>query len=929
MQHRVQHPLAGQAQCLSHQLVGVGTVGTVSGKLGHVIAHVVVGDVIAGQHFVHLHHVGIVIHVGNGETAHACFTTEPVSQQLAVSTCPLSTQTVEGGHDALCIGLHNGQLEGTEVDFTQCLFVDPGADAGTVVFLIVQHKVLVVHIHALALDADGFSSVHQTGQDAVLRIVLEYTASIGRTVNVQTRAVQSGIACPHSVFTDELAHFTDQVIVEGCGDDAVAGVAGALGILHGIVGLGSIAVFAHRVLLGHAGRTVVVGGQGLADGVKVDGHAQTVGAQLGHFFIGQLIHEGIPHGIVIVVLQHVDQLQAGIHTHGRPFGSGIVRQVAVIQDGIGSHLSGHGQLYVAGGHGAFPVAAGVIHNGVVATAFIAVDVRVGEEAGHGVARAVRGGIGGAVEGKIHGVGQGSIALGGHAVFGGLALGSQNVVGGSVAVVSNGQVVAAFVQNVHTGAGGIIAGQVILGHVNGEHFAGTGLKDLCLVVAHQFHSGLFNAVCLVILGIGLLSIDLHGLLAGYAAGVGDLHGYGVVDARALAGLHDLHVTHGEVGVAQAVAEGISHVIRVGEVACLGSTQHHVFITGFGVLIANVDAFLVHNVLIVLVGVGAQVIAGGISIGVRTEVVHHRVQLIIRPPGIGQGAGGVHLAGEHIAYGVQTGLTHRANPQGSVHTIGRIIQEAYGHGVSTVDDHGNGTNLAILLQLVQAFQHGQLVFVQLQVVVIQGVVDGNGYVVAFAAYTADHINDVFTVADGIVIVLLNLAPLDLADLVAVPLGFLIHVVVKQSLVHHIEACVLHHIIVVGCTVGIHCAGTGTAVHRIQNGNTHQGYITAGLQGQHVALVLQQYNTFAFYLPNLGLTGSLQVCQGSILALVVAGVTFFFTLCQGADNLGGCSAQHGIDLTGALAGNYVAREDHSKKRCRNIQENLLECSFLGCLH
>ena len=127
-------------------------------------------------------------------------------------------------------------------------------------------------------------------------------------MDVQTRAIQTGVASPHRVLTNQLADLADQLIVEGGGDDAVARIAGALDILLRVIGLNSIAVLTDGVLLGHAGRSVVVNGQRLADRVDVDGHAQTVRAELRHPLVRQLILEDIPLRFVVVVFHHVDEL---------------------------------------------------------------------------------------------------------------------------------------------------------------------------------------------------------------------------------------------------------------------------------------------------------------------------------------------------------------------------------------------------------------------------------------------------------------------------------------------------------------------------------------------------------------------------------------------------------------------------------------------
>lgn len=163
-------------------------------------------------------------------------------QQLGVRACPDGAQTVERRHHALCVRLNNRQLEGAQVDFAQRLLVAPGADARAVVLLIVQDEVLVVDVHALALDAHGLLCVNQTRQDAVLGVILKHAARIGGAVDVQTRAVQTRVACPHGVLANQFADLLHQLAVHRCGDNAVAGVAGTLHVLIGVVRLHRVAV---------------------------------------------------------------------------------------------------------------------------------------------------------------------------------------------------------------------------------------------------------------------------------------------------------------------------------------------------------------------------------------------------------------------------------------------------------------------------------------------------------------------------------------------------------------------------------------------------------------------------------------------------------------------------------------------------------------
>ena len=179
----------------------------------------------------------------------------------------------------------------------------------------------------------------------------------------------------------------------------------------------------------------MVDGGGLADAGDARGFAQTGQGDGSHFFIGQLIHEFVPLGIIIIIIHHVDQLQVGVLAHRREFHAGSIGQVGVVQHNALRHFVGHGQFHDAGGDGAFPVGAGIVHDFVAALAGIAVHIRVGEQGLHIRAGAVGFCIGVLVKGLVEGIGQGRVARAGQTLC--EALGGQDVVGGLVGVFGGG------------------------------------------------------------------------------------------------------------------------------------------------------------------------------------------------------------------------------------------------------------------------------------------------------------------------------------------------------------------------------------------------------------------------------------------------------------------------------------------------------------
>ena len=221
-----------------------------------------------------LAHIVALVHIGYRKAGHAGLAPEPIGEQFVTCAGPHRTDAVEGGHDTLRAGVHDRQLKGPQVDLSHGLFIAPGGQALPLQFLLVERKVLVVHIDTLRLDADSFIGIDQAGEDAVFGVVLKYTAGVWGAVDVQTAAVDAGISGPHGVLADELAHLLHQLVIHGSGHDAVAGIAGPGHILVWVVGLVGIPIGSRRVRLCHTGGAVGIQGLRFANGLQGDGHPQ-------------------------------------------------------------------------------------------------------------------------------------------------------------------------------------------------------------------------------------------------------------------------------------------------------------------------------------------------------------------------------------------------------------------------------------------------------------------------------------------------------------------------------------------------------------------------------------------------------------------------------------------------------------------------------
>ena len=599
--------------------------------------------------------IHVAIHaevVGEDEALKAPLVTQDVVEQLVTGAGPNGADVVEGGHDRLAAAVLHGDLEGLQVDLTDGLLVGPGAQhAAAVGLLIVEGEVLHVGVYAVLLSAQDGVGSHVAAQHAVLGVVLEVTAGESGTVGVHSGSVPAGHAHLVGHLADVLTEGVGQIHVPGGGDHHSGGEAdGALA--------GEVVV--------DGGRAVAVDGLNLADAVDGGGLVAADGDEGVHLSHGQLIQQGIPLGIVIVHAAQVLQLQAVLGAGGGHHVVGIIELVGVVvavvvEGGLGLLI--HGEV---GGSGGSLV---VVGKAVGAAEVGHVALSEGELVGSGHS------VGGA--GAVVAVGDG----GGNIV----GLGSDDVVGVGV----DGDGVVAGLQHVSAGTVGVIGSHILHVEGNGQSLGSAGLQHVGLVEGDEVGAGLLNAA----VGVGGIVVDLDHVLAGHIAGVGD----GDVEGDGAVALRDGAHLLGEGGVAQAVAEGILHGGVVIDEA-LGSG-------GLIELVTNIDALhvvdeggnrAVHGELVhVVIEHAAEVVPVG-GLGQVVDIgVHHL-------------GGGVHLAGEDLAQGVEAGLTGAGHDQSALDGV-ILVQPAQLHGVGGVDDHDDVVKLA-----GDALHHSDLAVAQLQVV-----------------------------------------------------------------------------------------------------------------------------------------------------------------------------------------------------------------------
>ena len=258
-------------------------------------------------------HLPEVLHrrvIGQDEALEAPLAAQDVLQQLRATASPAIADVVEGRHDSVAVSILDRHLEGLEVDLADSLLVGPGSHhAVTVAFLIVQGKVLHVSVDAVLLCAcDGICG-HSTGQDTVLRVVLEVTAGECGAVDVHSRAIPAGSVHLIGHLADAVAEVVGQILAPGHTDEGSSRETDR-------TDAGEVVV--------DGCRAVTVVGAHLADAVhgcgliaaEADGLLQVVDAHL--------IQQIIPLGIIVVHAAQVSQLEAVLCAGGNVLCVGII-----------------------------------------------------------------------------------------------------------------------------------------------------------------------------------------------------------------------------------------------------------------------------------------------------------------------------------------------------------------------------------------------------------------------------------------------------------------------------------------------------------------------------------------------------------------------------------------------------------------------------
>ena len=637
------------------------------------------------QGLVTVHIAVMVAVVGNHSAVKAPLVTQDAGQQRLAAASPNSADTVVAAHQADSVIVLDEHLEGTQIDLTQSLLGHPRVDRITVdaAFTVIADKVLDVGVDTSVIGAMHGVAADDAGQQAVLGIILVVTAVEGAAVHIGGRRIPAGIAVLQSLRADGAALLLGQFAVPRLGQRARAREAGSS---------------AHTGEAANLGGAVSVLALGLADALELGQTAVGVDVHIFHLIHGQLIEQRIPLRVIEVSAQLEAEVGGlavvlNLQTVLCAGGDGLVGLIDVAVCHVSGvkvqclDVVGHSAAGGVGlGEGARKVSAGHVGDVLVGVAAVQADAVNGIAAGELVADLVAGNtVGGILHIGGQRAGQGCLFGIVHGV--GIVAHSKDIVTGVQLIAGKAVVV---------GIVGIVTGHLLHGNGQGNLLALAGLQLLRLGERAQLHAGLFNLAC----NIGCGVVELHNILAGAVAGVGDgdLHGHIAVLRQGGAvggGVGHLPV---KAGVAQAVAEGILHNgVIAGAVLVGNAVPVALGVSGLVPFVADVNALGVIYIGDLLIGiVGIEVAADGavrrvqtLGIGVSANALHTGVGItggcgqIIRP-GVSGATAGFFVAPQHGRDGGCALGAGQTGNQAGIHA-GDGLNLAQLHNVGGVDEH----------------------------------------------------------------------------------------------------------------------------------------------------------------------------------------------------------------------------------------------------
>ena len=553
--------------------------------------------------------------VGHDQSVEAPLPAQDHLEQLGRLGGVDAVDEVVGSHDGGGAGLAHADLEGAQVEVAQGSGADPTVGVEAIGLLVVAGQMFDGHAPSrMGLDPAGDGGGEASGQQRVLGEVLEVASAQDAAVQVEGGGEPEVDAEALHLGPDDVAEPLGQRRVPGLGERGADGDGGGvlLADLGGFAGLwlvgdaeGLTSGVVHELEEG-GGQAGVAQGEGALGVDAVGGGQAQAGGPVGHDDAGQA---GDPGG---GLARRADDGGGG----GPDDGAGLLAAAVVPQDGI------H-ELVVGEPPGQAEGLPDVLERSLLVGLGVVRQTQVGwvdgehRQAGQDVEGRRRLGLPVGEAGLPQVTGQVSHGC----VLGELddGNGAQLPAGGS-----RPQQVAAGLQDRGTG-GLVVGGQVGQIDVDGDPCRGAGGDLVGLREAGQRLEGLVEA------SGRHAGVDLDGLLAREAAGVGD------VDVDAHAGAVEAHLAglHVEGRVAQAESEGEERLLagRVVEA------------------VADVDALAV-------VGV------------VRVAEVADLVVLVPGGPGGGELPGGVGPAQEDVGEGVAGGRAEL----GEQEDVGNVVERA---------------------------------------------------------------------------------------------------------------------------------------------------------------------------------------------------------------------------------------------------------------
>ena len=395
--------------------------------------------------------------------------------------------------------------------------------------------------------------------------------------------------------------------------------------------------------------------------------------QVGHLGVRNLTDQISPTGIVHLGHNQIAGSQVSCNAHGGNCSHiRIILLLHLFYDGntaaflMGQTVGPHGLSDLqrcSGGPGAFPVVTGKISNSLAVSAFIEVQVRIIKQVGNGLAGCGGNGIGGGVHLSQSPLSSQGCITGAAHTGSVCTLGHQNVIDGVMSITANGEVVVTSVHNVGLGLHVIIGGQIFLINSDGEMLRRAG-SDHLLVEAADLNSSLLHLIVDVILGIGRLEVDLHGMLTVHIAHILHIH----IDFNGGTLVLNGKVGVFKLGVAQAISEGEGNIVIVLIIACVSTVQNIVFIPGLEIAVAHIDAFRIDQEIGVTladagVGIilcGSSIVVSSIGILVSAEVLHSGSRVVVLQEGIHDPAGGVDITNQNVCHSIDTGHANITDP-----------------------------------------------------------------------------------------------------------------------------------------------------------------------------------------------------------------------------------------------------------------------------